>query len=128
MKLNEIYIYLKSHQVSVWFDNEQNKIFLAANDSTLIEGNASYLVPLVDERTFVRQIKKTFQTAWYGWVSTSKVRKRDLDEFIESYKRWYEIEEPERRNRYAAMKAAMLRQRHPEWNWSNPHVNLGYPI
>ena len=124
MKLNEIYIYLKSHQVSVWFDNEQNKIFLAANDSTLIEGNASYLVPLVDERTFVRQIKKTFQTAWDGWVSTSKVRKKDLDEFIESYKRWYEIEEPERRNRYAAMKAAMLRQRHPEWNWSSPHVDF----
>lgn len=58
MKLNEIYTYLKSRQVSVGLDNEQNKILLAANNSTLIEGNASYLVPLVDERTFVRQIKK----------------------------------------------------------------------
>lgn len=128
MKLKEIYTYLNSHQVSVLLDNEQNKILLAANNSTLIEGNASYLVPLVDERTFVRQIKKTFQTAWDGWVSTRKIRIKDLDEFIETYKRWYEIEEPERRNRYAAMKAAMLRKRHPEWNWSNPHVDLGYPI
>ena len=124
MKLNEIYIYLKSHQVSVALDTEQHKILLAANASTLIEGNASYLVPLVDERTFVRQIKKTFQTAWDGWVFTSKVRKKDLDEFIETYKKWYEIEEPERRNRYSALKAAMLRQRHPEWNWSNPHVDF----
>ena len=128
MKLKEIYIYLKSHQVSVTLDTEQHKILLAANASTLIEGNTSYLVPFVDERSFVRQIKRTFQTAWDGWVNTGKVTIEILDEFIETYKRWYEIEEPERRNRYAALKAAMLRQRHPEWNWSNPHVDLGYPI
>jgi hypothetical protein len=127
MKLNEIYIYLKSHQVSVWIDNEQNKILLAENNSTLIEGNASYLVPFVSDQIALR-VRNTFQTVWDGWVSTRKVRKKDLDDFIETYKRWYEIEEPERRNRYAAMKAAMLRKRHPEWNWSNPHVDLGYPI
>lgn len=127
MKLKEIYTYLKSHQVSVWLDNDENKIYLAANDSTLIEGNASYLVPFVSDQIALR-IRNTFQTAWDGYASTRKLRKKDLDEFIETYKRWYEIEEPERRNRYAAMKAAMLRQRHPEWNWSNPHVDLGYPI
>lgn len=128
MKLKEIYTYLKSRQVSVWLDNDENKIYLAANDSTLIDGDASYLVPYVSDPLVPRILDKTFQTGWDGWVSTRKVRKNDLDEFIETYKRWYEIEESERRNRYAAMKAAMLRKRHPEWNWSNPHVDLGYPI
>lgn len=127
MTLNEIYTYLKSRQVSVTLDNDENKIYLAANDSTLIEGDASYLGPYVSDPIALR-VRNTFQTAWDGYAYTRKVRKKDLDEFIETYKRWYEIEEPERRNRYAAMKASMLRKRHPEWNWSNPHVDLGYPI
>jgi hypothetical protein len=128
MKLKEIYTYLKSHQVSVTLDTEQHKILLAANDSTLIEGNASYLVPFVSDPLVPRILDKAFQTAWDGWAHTRKLSIGDLDEFIETYKRWYEIEEPERRNRYAALKASMLRKRHPEWNWSNPHVDLGYPI
>lgn len=125
MKLKEIYTYLKSHQVSVTLDTEQNRILLSANDSTLIEANASYLVPFVSDPLVPRILDKAFQTAWDGWVYTRKVTIEILDEFIETYKRWYEIEEPERRNRYAALKTAMLRKQHPEWNWSNPHVDLG---
>lgn len=128
MKLKEIYTYLKSHQVSVWLDNEQNKILLSANDSKLIDAHASYLAPFVRNPVAERILGKGFETTWDGWVNTRKVTIEILDDFIATYKRWYEIEEPERRNRYAAMKAAMLRKQHPEWNWSNPNVELGYPI
>lgn len=127
MKLNEIYTYLKSHHVSVTLDTEQHRILLGENESTLVEEYAAYLVPFVSDPIAIR-VRNTFRTVWDGYACTRKVCKSDLDEFIETYKSWYEIEEPERRNRYAAMKAAMLRKRHPEWNWSNPHVDLGYPI
>lgn len=127
MKLKEIYTYLKSHHVSVWLDIEQHRILLGENESTLVDVSTAYLVPFVSDLVALG-VRNTFRTAWDGYACTRKLRIEDLDEFIETYKRWYEIEEPERRNRYAALKKAMLRKRHPEWIWNSPPVDLGYPI